>query len=235
MPTVHIESNKNEIAPRVLMPGDPKRAYYIAYKFLSDVKMVNTIRAELAFTGTYKGVPLTIFSSGMGIGSMGIYSYELFNDYNVESIIRVGTAGSFSEDLNIYDIFLADSSYSVTSFDEESGNNNVEVINSSFELNSALIDVAALKGINLKQGRVFTTEAFYCNDKINDESAAHGCKAVEMEAYALFYNAKRFKKKATAIMTITDNFLTNEKVSAEDREKKLDEMILLSLDAIIKK
>ena len=104
MPTIHIEAQKEDIAPRVLMPGDPNRAYYIAKKYLQNAKMVNKLRGELAFTGTYKDVSVTIFSSGMGIGSMGIYSYELFNDYDVQSIIRIGTAGSYDADLKVYDI-----------------------------------------------------------------------------------------------------------------------------------
>lgn len=235
MATIHIEASKEDIAPRVLMPGDPNRAYIIAHKFLDNVKMVNKIRGELAFTGNYKGIPVTIFSSGMGIGSMGIYSYELFNDYDVEKIIRIGTAGSFSKDLNIYDIYLADSSFSKTSYDEESGFGNMDVINSSFELNSTILDTAGFKGLNIKQGRIFTAEAFYCNDTVNDESAELGCKAVEMESYALFYNARRFKKKATTLVTITDNFITKEKIDSKSRETKLDQMILLALDSIIKK
>lgn len=233
--SIHIESSKEDIAPRVLMPGDPNRAYYIAKKYLKDAKMVNKLRAELAFTGTYKGVPVTVFSSGMGIGSMGIYSYELYNYYDVENIIRIGTAGSYLEDLKILDVFLVDSAYSRTSFDEESGSGNIDVINSSFELNSLILDTAALKGIDVKQGRVFTGEAFYCDEADNKQYIDLGCKATEMEAYALFYNAKRFKKKATALVTITDNFVTHEKVAPKDRELKLDQMIVLALESIIKK
>lgn len=235
MPTIHIEANKEDIAPRVLMPGDPNRAYYIAQKYLKDAKIVNKLRGELAFTGTYKDVPVTIFSSGMGLGSMGIYSYELYNDYDVENIIRIGTAGSFVSDLNILDVFLADSAYSRTAFDEESGSRNMDVINSSFELNSTIIDTAAIKGIKIKQGRVFTAEAFYGDSTDNSQYINLGCKAVEMEAYALFYNAKRFKKKASALITITDNFITHEKIDPKARETKLDEMITLALESIIKK
>ncbi len=185
MPTIHIEAQKEEIAPRVLMPGDPNRAYRIAHKYLENVKMVNKLRGELAFTGTYKGVPVTIFSSGMGIGSMGIYSYELFNDYNVEEIIRVGTAGSYDPDYKLYDILLADSVYSKTYFDEESGVENIEIINTSFELNSKILDTAMLKRIDVKQGRVHTTEAFYTDNKDYSKFIELGCKAVEMETYAL--------------------------------------------------
>ena len=232
--TVHIESKKEDIAPRVLMPGDPNRAHYIASKYLKDAKLVNRVRGELAYTGTYKDVPVTIFSSGMGIGSMGIYSYELFNDYDVEKIIRIGTAGSYKEDLKVYDIVVADSAYSNTCYDEESGIENIDTINSSFELNSTIIDTAALKNIKVTTGRLHTSLAFYTESKDYTKYTDLGCVAVEMEAYALLFNAKKFKKQATAIVTISDNLITHEEINSEERERKLDEMIMLALESIIK-
>ncbi len=232
--TVHIESKKEDIAPRVLMPGDPNRAHYIASKYLKDAKLVNRVRGELAYTGTYKDVPVTIFSSGMGIGSMGIYSYELFNDYDVEKIIRIGTAGSYKEDLKVYDIVVADSAYSNTCYDEEAGIENIDTINSSFELNSTIIDTAALKNIKVTTGRLHTSLAFYTENKDYTKYTDLGCVAVEMEAYALLFNAKKFKKQATAIVTISDNLITHEEINSEERERKLDEMILLALESIIK-
>jgi len=235
MSTIHIEAQKDEIAPRVLMPGDPNRAYYIANKYLKDAKLVNKVRGELAYTGTYKDVSVTIFSSGMGIGSMGIYSYELFNDYDVQNIIRIGTAGSYDKDLKVYDLLLADSVYAKTYFDEESGPENIDVINTSFELNSVIMDTALVKGIKLKQGRVHTTEAFYTENKDYSKLIEMGCKAVEMETYALMYNAKKFMRKATALLTISDNLITHEEIDSQSREKKLDEMIVLALESIIKK
>ena len=232
--TVHIESKKEDIAPRVLMLGDPNRAHYIASKYLKDAKLVNRVRGELAYTGTYKDVPVTIFSSGMGIGSMGIYSYELFNDYDVEKIIRIGTAGSYKEDLKVYDIVVADSAYSNTCYDEEAGIENIDTINSSFELNSTIIDTAALKNIKVTTGRLHTSLAFYTESKDYTKYTDLGCVAVEMEAYALLFNAKKFKKQATAIVTISDNLITHEEINSEERERKLDEMIMLALESIIK-
>ena len=232
--TVHIESKKEDIAPRVLMPGDPNRAHYIASKYLKDAKLVNRVRGELAYTGTYKDVPVTIFSIGMGIGSMGIYSYELFNDYDVEKIIRIGTAGSYKEDLKVYDIVVADSAYSNTCYDEEAGIENIDTINSSFELNSTIIDTAALKNIKVTTGRLHTSLAFYTESKDYTKYTDLGCVAVEMEAYALLFNAKKFKKQATAIVTISDNLITHEEINSEERERKLDEMIMLALESIIK-
>ena len=232
--TVHIEAKKGQIAKRVLMPGDPNRAKYIANKYLKDPKLVNTLRGELAYTGTYKDVEVTIFSSGMGIGSMGIYSYELFNDYDVEKIIRIGTAGSYKEDLKVYDIVVADSAYSNTCYDEEAGIENIDTINSSFELNSTIIDTAALKNIKVTTGRLHTSLAFYTESKDYTKYTDLGCVAVEMEAYALLFNAKKFKKQATAIVTISDNLITHEEINSEERERKLDEMIMLALESIIK-
>ena len=177
--TVHIEAEKGQIAKRVLMPGDPNRAKYIANKYLKDPKLVNTLRGELAYTGTYKDVEVTIFSSGMGIGSMGIYSYELFNDYDVDSIIRIGTAGSYSEELKVYDLLVVDSCYSKTYFDEEAGREDIEIINSSGDLNGIIMQTAALKRINAKLGRVHTTEAFYTEIKIILNSLKWGVKQLK--------------------------------------------------------
>jgi purine-nucleoside phosphorylase len=234
MATVHIEAEKGDIAPRVLMPGDPNRAKFIAEKYLTDVKCVNKVRGELAFTGKYKDVPVTIFSSGMGIGSMGIYSYELFNVYDVESIVRIGTAGSYLEDLKVYDVLLADSAYSLTSYDIEAGRENMEVINSSTELNGVIQETARSRGIDLKVGRVHTSEAFYTDSNDHSAYTGAGCMAVEMETYALLYNAKKAMKKATALLTISDNLVTHELIDSTAREQKLDQMIVLALESIIK-
>ncbi len=234
MGTTHIEANKEDIAKRVLMPGDPNRVRYIAENYLENPKLVNQLRGELSYTGTYKNIPVTIFSSGMGIGSMGIYSYELFNDYDVDAIIRIGTAGSYVKELNPYDILLADSAYSLTTFDEEAGPSNIEILNSSFELNSVIENTANIRRIPIKTGRVHTVEAFYSDSKSYDKFVEEGCLAVEMETYALLFYAKKFHKQATALLTISDSFVTGEKMTPEEREKKLDEMISLSLESIIK-
>ena len=229
---IHNEARKDQIAETVLMPGDPQRAKYIAEKYLENYELVNQVRGELAFTGNYKGVSVTIFASGMGIPSMGIYSYELFNDYDVEKIIRIGTAGSYIEDLKVYDILLADSVYSNTTFEEESGRTNTEIINTTAELNSVIMNTARMKGLDLKTGRIHTSEAFYNKDY--SKYIDMGCKAVEMETYALMCNANKFKKKATALLTISDNLITHEEIDSASRERKLDEMIVLALESIIK-
>jgi purine-nucleoside phosphorylase len=234
MGTVHIEADEKDIAKKVLMPGDPNRATYIANKYLENAKLVNRLRGELAYTGTYKNVPITIFSSGMGIASMGIYSHELFDHYNVDEIIRIGTAGSYDENLKVYDILVVDSAYSNTHFDEDSGRENISIINSSSELNGLIMNTSRIKGINATIGRVHTSDAFYTESSDYTSYKDLGCKAVEMETYALLYNAKKYYKKATAILTISDNLITHEEINPIEREQKLDQMILLALESIIK-
>lgn len=234
MPTPHIEAKQEEISKLVLMPGDPKRCEYIAKNFLTEAKLVNNVRGNTAYTGYYKGKMITVFPSGMGIASMGIYSYELFNDYEVDAIIRVGTAGSYDEELKLYDILLVESAFSETNYDEEAINRNVNVVNASVELNSKIIDASIRLGIDLRTGRIHTTEAFYkANDNIDKYFYQYNCLAVEMESFALFLNARRFNKKATALLTISDEIVSKKQMSSEERELKLNKMITLALESII--
>ncbi len=234
MSTPHIESKTNEISKYVLMPGDPERVEYIAKNFLTDIKLVNTVRGEIAYTGTYKNKRITVFSSGMGIASMGIYSHELFDKYDVDAIIRIGTAGSYTNDLKLKSIFLSQSAYSETCYDEEATNKSMDVVNSSFELNNVIIDTAKELGIELNMGRVHTTEAFYAAKDENKYLLEHDCKCVEMEAFSLFVNAKKFHKQATALLTITDLKTTGESLKREDRVIRVNTMITLALESIIK-
>ena len=232
--TPHIEAEIGDIAKYVLMPGDPNRATYIANKYLEEARLVNKVRGELAYTGKYEGVEVTVFSSGMGIGSMGIYSHELFDVYDVNAIIRIGTAGAYKEELKPYTIIIADSSYSDTNFDLESGSEDIEIINSSFELNNIINMTANIRRIDVITGRVYTTDAFYTDRRNYDYFINKGCIATEMETYALLYNAKKFHKMASSILTISDNLITHEEMSSEERERRLDDMIVLALDSIIK-
>ncbi len=234
MSTIHIEAEKEEIAPIVLMPGDPKRCKYIADKFLTNAKLVNQRREEHAYTGYYKDKLVTIFSSGMGIPSMGVYSYELFNNYDVENIIRIGTAGSYTKELNIRDLFLTTSSYSESEYDEETLGENIETINSSGYLNKKILEKAKELNIKIKEGKTHTSEAFYGKAETNEYALnKQKCLVVEMECFSLFINAKTANKNATAILTISDSSTTNEIIEPEDREKTLDEMIVLALESII--
>lgn len=234
MATPHIESEKSDIAKIVIMPGDPKRVEYIAKNYLSSAKLINEVRGELGFTGYYKNVKVTVFSSGMGIPSMGIYSHELFSEYDVDTIIRIGSAGSYSEDLNVNDLYLVESSYSENNYAFECDGNIVNLVESNEEVNDVIEKTSKELGINLKKGVVHSTGAFYTKnfdmEKIKKE---HDCKCVEMETFSLFYNAKRLGKKASCILTISDSFITGDKLSSEEREKNFNDMIKLSLESVV--
>lgn len=231
--TPHIEASINDIASTVIMPGDPNRVKYIAENFLEDIKLVNTVRGELAYTGYYKGKRITIFSSGMGIPSMGIYSYELYKYYNVENIIRVGSAGAYTKDLNIKDTFLVENSYSTSSYKVEGTNSNL--IPSNNELNNIIVNTSKKLNINLKQGNVYSSESFYELDlNIEELINKYNIKCVEMETYSLFTNSIYFNKKASALLTISDSFVTKEALSSKEREEGFNKMIELALESSLK-
>lgn len=231
--TPHIEADINDIASTVIMPGDPNRVKYIAENFLENIKLVNTVRGELAYTGYYKGKRITIFSSGMGIPSMGIYSYELYKYYNVENIIRVGSAGAYTKDLNIKDTFLVENSYSTSSYKVEGTNSNL--IPSNNELNNIIVNTSKKLNINLKQGNVYSSESFYELDlNIEELINKYNTKCVEMETYSLFTNSIYFNKKASALLTISDSFVTKEALSSKEREEGFNKMIELALESSLK-
>lgn len=231
--TPHIEASINDIASTVIMPGDPNRVKYIAENFLEDTKLVNKVRGELAYTGYYKGKRITIFSSGMGIPSMGIYSYELYKYYNVENIIRVGSAGAYTKDLNIKDILLVENSYSTSSYKVEGVNSNL--IPSNNELNNIIVNTSKELNINLKQGNVYSSESFYELDlNVEELINKYNIKCVEMETYSLFTNSIYFNKKASALLTISDSFVTKEALSSKEREEGFNKMIELALESSLR-
>lgn len=234
MSTIHIEADKLDIAELVLMPGDPRRCQFIAEKYLKKSKLINERREELGYTGYYKNKRVTIFSSGMGIPSMGIYSYELYAYYDVKAIIRIGTAGSYTEELKIKDLFLVNSSYSESSYEEKVLGKELNIIKSTPSLNTIIKNTAKELNFNIKQGRVYTSEAFYEKEKDYLElKSKHNCDAVEMESFSLFANAEKLHKKASTILTISDSFTSAEKMNPEDREQSLNDMVLLALESII--
>lgn len=234
--TPHISSKIEDIAKIVIMPGDPLRAKFIAENFLENISEVNSIRNMLAFTGYYKGKRVTIMGSGMGMPSMGIYSYELFKFYDVESIIRVGSAGSYTDELNIYDVVLASSSWSESSFAKTQNNFSGEITTPSKELNQKIIDTAKRLGMKLNVCQIHSSDVFY-----REESAVHFetirdeklCKCVEMESFALFHNANVLSKKASCILTISDSLVSKEEISAIKRQNSFNDMIKLALESII--
>jgi len=228
--TIHINALKEEISNIVIMPGDPLRAKLVAEKYLTDYKLINSTRNMFGYTGYYKDKKITVMASGMGNASMGIYSYELFNDYDVDYIIRVGTAGAYTNELNLFDMLLVESSYSNSSYAKNLGYLE-NYVNSSKKLNDIIGEFANKNSINIVRGNIHCTDTFY--EKDYSEFLNYKCLGVEMETFALFTNARHFNKHATAILTITDNLVTKEKLSSEEREKSTLKMIELALDSTL--
>lgn len=232
MATPHINADKSQIAKLVIMPGDPLRAKYIAETYLEDVVQVNSIRNMFGFTGTYKGNKVTVMGSGMGMPSIGIYSYELFKFYDVEAIIRVGSAGSYTKDLNLYDVVLAESCYSESSFAKVASNTQEDVLYPSASLNASLKENAKQLGIAIHETRIHSSDVFYREENavpfttVRDE---FGCGCVEMESFALFNNANVLGKKAACLVTISDSLVTHEVTSADERQTAFTKMMEIAL------
>lgn len=235
--SIHIEAEKNDIAENVLMPGDPLRAKYIAENFLTDVKEINKIRNMLGYTGYYKGKKVTVMGSGMGIPSIGIYSYELYTFYDVKKIIRIGTAGSLDKNVRVNDIVLATSSYSPSSFAYVWGKDVRNVINSSEKLNNKIVETSQKLKMNIKVGTILTADVFtvYANiDHVLKNVPSHiNLLCNEMEAFGLFHVANLCGKLASALITIVDSPFEKVMLTNEEKEKKLNDMILLALESII--
>lgn len=234
MATPHIESKLEDIAKIVLMPGDPKRAEYIAKNYLTDIKLVNEVRGMTAYTGYYENKRITIFPSGMGIPSMSIYSHELFNFYDVDCIIRIGTMGAYIEELNIGDVVLATKSYTDSSYDKIVDNYRNSYLSSSEEINKNILDSAKELGIEVKTGTVYTSDVFYTPVDYKKIQKDHNVIGVEMESFSLFQEAKLANKKGAAIFTISDSFVKKEELTSEEREKNLDNMIKIALKTSLK-
>lgn len=229
--TPHIEAKIDDIAPTVIMPGDPLRAKLIAETYLTDAKLVNSVRGMFAYTGKYKNKEVTVMASGMGMPSMGIYSYELYKYYNVENIIRVGTCGAYTENLKLKDVILVESSYSETTYDELVTGVNSPILNSSSDLNNKIKKAAKNIDINVISGRTHCSEAFYKNiGSIDKYFYEYNCIGVEMEAYALFQNANIHNKKAACILTVSDSLITGEATTSEERQNSFLKMIELALE-----
>lgn len=235
--TVHIESKKEDIADVVLMPGDPLRAKYIAENFLENYKLVNKVRNMFGYTGYYKGKKVTVFASGMGIPSIGIYSYELYKFYDVKKIIRIGTSGSFNKNIKVLDVVLSSGAYSKTYFPKLLDGNETTYIESSSSLNQNIIDTANTLNIPLKTGKTITSDVFDLYSSSLDEFKANfpdeDFLSVEMEAFGLFYIANKFKREASCLMTVVDSFYDNKSLTSEEREQSLNQMITLALDSAI--
>lgn len=234
IPTPHIElDDKKKIAKTVLMPGDPLRAKYIAETYLEDVEQFNTIRNMFGYTGTYKGKKISVMGSGMGMASIGIYSYELFDFYDVDNIIRIGSAGAYQEDLNLYEVVLATSSWSESTFSEIVTGEKTNKLYSNEELNQKIRKSAQELNIPLKEGNIHSSDVFYRKnfDDYKQINKEHDCICVEMESFALFANANATGKKATCLITISDNLVTQEATTAIERQNSFHNMMEIALNA----
>lgn len=232
--STHIESKLEDISSVVLMPGDPKRCEYIARKFLANSKIVNNVRGMTTYTGFYKSKKITVFPSGMGCPSMGIYSYELFKEYNVDSIIRIGTMGSYT-DLKLKDIVLVDNSITNSNYGKYLCNYPNININGDMELNNIILNTSKELGLNIYKGNIYSSDVFYeQNNDFKDKVAKYNVLGVEMESFALFTNAKLLNKKAATLLMVSDSFIYPDKLSSLEREQGLDNLITLALETSLK-
>ena len=231
--TPHNEAEKNQIAKTVIMPGDPLRAKYIAENFLSDYKLVNTVRNMYAYTGKYEGKDVTVMASGMGMPSIGIYSYELFKFYDVDEIIRVGSAGAYTKDLNLYDVVLVNGCYSESSYAKTQNGCEDNMMYASDSLNFYIKQAASENNIPITIANVHSSDVFYKeSNNYKELYEKYGCMCVEMESFALFHNAKVLGKKAACILTISDSLVTKEETTAEERQNSFNKMIELALKSL---
>ncbi len=231
--TAHINCKKEDIAKTVIMPGDPKRAKFIADSFLTEVKISNGVRGIYVYTGLYNGKKVSIMASGMGMPSMGIYSYELYKFYDVENIVRVGSCGSYTKELNLYDIILAKSAYSKSSFAKLQNGYELDTIDASEILNNKILNSASKQNINITIGQIHSSDVFYTELPVfKTMYSDHKCLAVEMESYALFHNAKVLNKNAACILTVSDSFITKEETTPTERENSFTTMMKLALESI---
>lgn len=227
MPTPHNEAKKGEIAKVVLMPGDPNRAKWIAENFLHDVKLVNQVRGQLCFTGlTKNNKRISVMSHGMGNPSIGIYSYELFTEYDVDVIIRIGTSGSYQEFVDFFDVIIGESTCTDSNYGAQLGHDCTYVPHASKELVEAAKEVLTAKKYPFHSGMVFAADVFYDFKKdIWKEYAKRGVLAVEMESYALYVNAEYLGKKAMTMLTVTDHFVKEGRLTPEQRQTGLHNMV----------
>lgn len=236
IPTPHISAKKEDIAKTVLMPGDPLRARFIAETFLESPVLVNNVRGVQGHTGTWKGVPVTVMASGMGIPAIGIYSWELYNFYDVDNIIRIGSAGAMRDDLKLMDIVAGQGACTDSNFAHQFELNGTFAPIADYTLLSNCVEAAKEKGIDMKVGNILSSDNFYSPSNCDDSTKWRdmGVMAVEMEAAGLYMNAARAGKRALCICTISDHLYRSEALSSEQRQLSLTQMIEIALDTAVK-
>ena len=237
VPTPHISAKLGEIAKTVLMPGDPLRSKFIAETFLTDPVLVNNVRGVQGYTGTWKGVPVTVMASGMGIPSIGIYSWELYNFYDVDNIIRVGSAGGLCDDLQLMDVVAGAGACTDSNYAHQFGLNGTFAPIADFDLLSAAVEAAKERGVDMKVGNLLASDTFYspAGCAKNDEWKRMGVLAVEMESAALYANAAIAGKRALCICTISDHiYRPQDNLSAEERQSSFTQMMEIALDTAVK-
>ena len=237
--TPHIESNLEDVAKTVLMPGDPLRAKYIADHFLTDVKLINSVRNMYGYTGKYNGKEVTIFASGMGMPSIGIYCYELYKIYNVENIIRIGSCGVYKPDIELLDTILVDMSYTEGNFAHGLTGEDCHIIEADRDLNNLIKQTATENDMKLITGNIICSEIFDYYVKDFDDFKSRfpqdlNIIGAEMESFALFYTAKYLNKKSACLLTAVDSRFKTTQLSSKEREQSLDNMIKLALDTTLK-
>ncbi|MBP5580966.1 MAG: purine-nucleoside phosphorylase [Ruminococcus sp.] len=231
MPTPHNNAKKGDIARTVLMPGDPLRAKFIAENYLDDPVCYNEVRGMLGFTGTYKGVPVSVQGSGMGMPSIGIYSWELFNEYDVDNIIRVGTAGSIADKVKLRDVIIGMSASTNSAYASQYRLPGTYAPTASWELLSAAVRAAEAKGSSFHVGNILSSDTFYDDADSLADWQKMGVLAIEMEAAALYMNAARAGKNALCILTVSDCPLRGESTTAEERQTTFRDMMEIALEA----
>ncbi|MDD6189015.1 MAG: purine-nucleoside phosphorylase [Clostridiales bacterium] len=233
-PTPHNSAKSGEIANTVLMPGDPMRAKYIAENFIENPRLVNNVRGIQGYTGTWKNTEVTVMASGMGIPSIGIYSWELFNSYDVDNIIRIGTAGAISDELELNDVIFALGACTDSNFMNQFKLPGAFAPICDYKLLKAAERAASRLGIEPVVGNILSTDVFHADDPADTDAwRKMGVLAVEMEAAGLYANAARSGKRALAICTVSDHLYRPEKLSPEEREKSLTQMINIALDTAV--
>lgn len=231
MSTPHNQASAGEIAKTVLMPGDPLRAKFLAEKYLKNVKQFNSVRNMFGYTGTYKGKEVSIMGSGMGMPSIGIYSYELFSQYGVENIIRIGSCGSFKKEVHLRDIIFVQGCCTDSNFAHQYELPGIYCAISDYSLLEKAVDTAKEKNVSYHVGNVLSSDIFYHADQGTVEKwASMGCLGVEMESYALLATAAYLNKRALTLLTVSDSLVSNEKTSSDEREKTFTAMMEIALE-----